>query len=330
MTMPNIPGLPNIPGAGALAGIPGAGAAAGAAVNAAQAATGAVQAQVTQVANQVTNAAQGAIGAGAGAATSALTGMGVPPDVANSVVGPLSDEAMKGFHSVLRAIAHFPGHIFGGLFHHHHHVHAIPQMQAVVASLPPAQQVGAVQALNVVNATMQGQTAASVAPAGATPAQAAQALVTAGAPPSGTPGAPEHHAHLIPVGVGLAVGIGGALLATMKIVAIATRLPIVLGAGAVGALIGHFVGQHRPAAPAVAAHGDSPAASAGDDLMQYMRLYGVPPYATQVVALFASAWNAENPGQPLPIDGRYTPAVQMALAMTRSGGSTTVPNPLLK
>jgi len=241
---------------------------------------------------------------------------------------------MKGFHAVMKSIASFPGHIFGGLFHHHHHVHAIPQMQAVVASLPPAQQAGAVQALNVVNATMQGQTAASVAPAGATPAQAAQALVAAGTPPPGTPGVTHgghhEHSHLIPVGVGLAVGLGGALLATMKIVAMATRLPIVLGAGAVGAVIGHFVSQHRPAAPAVAAHGDGPAVQAGDDLMQFMRSYGVPPYPTQVVALFASAWNAENPGQPLPIDGRYTPAVQMALAMTREGGSTTVPNPLLK
>jgi hypothetical protein len=325
MTMPNIPGL-----AAALPNIPGAGAAGAAAANAVQAATGAVQAQVTQVANQVTGAAQGAIGAGAGAATSALTGMGVPPDVANSVVGPLSDEAMKGFHAVLRSIASFPGHIFGGLFHHHHHVHAIPQIQAVVASLPPAQQAGATQALNVVNATMQGQTAATVAPAGATPAQAAQALVAAGTPPPGTPGAPESHLHLVPVGVGLAVGVGGALLATAKIVVMATRLPIVIGAGILGGVIGHFIAHRHPTAPAVAAHGDSPASQAGDDLMQYMRLYGVPSYATQVVALFASAWNAENPGQPLPIDGRYTPAVQMALAMTRQGGSTTVPNPLLR
>ena len=289
MTIPSIPGV-NLP-----AGIP----------------------DPNAIAGQVTAAAQGAaaqgVAAGSAAANSALTGMGVPPGVANQVTGALSDEAMKGFHAAMRAIAGFPKHIFGGLFHHHKHVHAIPQVAQVVASLPPAQQAGANAALNVVNATMAGQTAATVAPAGAPPAQVAAALQAAGTPPADAPGVTPPATHPLVYGGLGAVVTGGVALA------LKAAYPVAAAAAAGGALLGYLVGHHTKA-PTPSAHGE--ADDAADALLSFIRHNGVPAFPVQAVADFQSAVGLQ------PVDGRYTAQVQMALAMASSGGGT-IPNPVL-
>jgi len=290
MTIPSIPGV-NLP-----AGLP----------------------DPNAIAGQVTQAAQGAaaqgVAAGSAAANSALTGMGVPPGVANQVTGALSGEAMKGFHAALRAISGFPGHVFGGLFHHHHHVHAIPQVAQVVQSLPPAQQAGANAALNIVNATMAGQTAAiaASAPPNAPPAQVAAAIQAAGTPPPGTPGVAKSATHPLVYGGVAAVVTGGVALA------LKAAYPIAAAVAGAGAVLGYLIGHHSEP-PAPSAHGDSEA----EALLSFMHHNGVPSYPAQEVYDFQVAAGLQ------PQDGRYTPQVQVALAMSQVI-TGTVPNPVLK
>jgi hypothetical protein len=141
----------------------------------------AVPPAVAQAGTQITSAAQAATASGAQAVNSSLTGMGVPQGAADAVSGALSQEAQKGFTAAFKAIGKLPGKL-GGLFHHHKHVAAIPQIQVARAAVPPAQVAGFDHAIAIVNATMVNAAATPSATPASTSA-AATAAVTATPPP---------------------------------------------------------------------------------------------------------------------------------------------------
>jgi hypothetical protein len=91
-----------------------------------------------------------------------------------------------------------------------------------------------------------------------------------------------------------------------------------IGAAAVGfGSVALMAYKNRGRSRALPVSGD--VEDAGDKLLSFFRTYGVPHYACQPVADFQSAAG-------IPMTGRYDAQTQMALAMSRTSGVTTIPN----
>lgn len=55
------------------------------------------------------------------------------------------------------------------------------------------------------------------------------------------------------------------------------------------------------------------------ELLRFLRVRGIPQYATGSVLSFQRSWNTVNPDQPLLTDGKYTQDVQGALDAALQG-----------
>jgi hypothetical protein len=189
---------------------------------AASGAVGQAQGALSQAQGAATSAATGAITGASASANAALQNAGVPPDVANAATSALSGAALQGFSKVMSSVAQIPGHVFGGLFHHHKHVANIPAVAATIASLPPAQAAGAQAAANALTAAASGQI-----PATGTPAQRAAAMLA-------------HDASAVAgwgrIAFASVLAGGGALL-------LGAALPIAAGAAVVGAGAGYLLSR---------------------------------------------------------------------------------------
>jgi hypothetical protein len=179
--------------------------------------------QAQGVAQGAVSQAQGAITGAAASANSALTNAGVPPDVANAATSALSGAALQGFGRVMNSVAQIPGHVFGGLFHHHRHVANIPAVAATIASLPPAQAAGAQAAANALTAAASGQI-----PATGTAAQRAAAMLAHDATAAASSWGRVAFASVL--------AGGGALL-------LGAAAPIAVGAALVGAGAGYLLSR---------------------------------------------------------------------------------------
>jgi len=210
----------DLPGLSALTGsLPGA--AAGAASGALGQAQGVAQGAVSQA----QGAAAGAVSGVAAGASSALASAGVPPDVANAISGTASQAALSGIGKAAKAVADIPGHLLGGLFHHHGHAANIPAVVAARTGLSAAEQAGFDKATALITAAQTG----APPPANLTLQEKTAFMLAQGAQPKTS---------------WLRLGAGAAVLGGVTFV-FGAALPIVAIAAVVGAGAVHVFGKDK-------------------------------------------------------------------------------------